>query len=187
MNITLREKVFSSGQVFQLVQGDITLETVDAIVNAANKRLEHGGGVAWAISRAGGPKIQIESGEWIRQHGLVNHNEPAYTSGGKLSCRYIIHTVGPVWGEGDEDAKLRAAVCGAIWRANSLNLTSVALPAIATGIYNFPKERAANIILSAIENSLLNTPNSTIKLVRLVLLDQHTLNAFLSEWERQTQ
>src|ERR1700712_2595823 len=110
MNPILREKTLPGGQIFQIVQGDITEESVDAIVNAANERLEHGGGVAWAISRAGGPKIQIESAEWVQQHGPVSHAEPAYTSGGKLPFRYIIHAVGPLWGEGDEDAKLAAAV-----------------------------------------------------------------------------
>ncbi len=182
MNSILRETKFPSGQLFQVVQGDITIEQVDAIVNAANKRLEHGGGVAWAISRAGGPKIQIESAMWIVQHGLVSHAEPAYTSGGKLACKYIIHAVGPVWGDGDEDTKLQAAVRGALWRADLLNVTSIALPAISTGIYNFPKERAAKIIINTIKAYFAENPNSTIQLVRLMLLDQHTVDAFLAEW-----
>lgn len=183
MNSVLREKTLPGGQTFQIVQGDITAENVDAIVNAANKRLEHGGGVAWAISRAGGPKIQIESAEWVQQHGLVSHTEPAYTRGGKLSCQYVIHAVGPVFGDGDEDAKLAAAIRGAFWRAETLGVTSIALPAISTGIYNFPKERAAKIIMRGIGTYFSENPGSTIKLVRLALLDQHTVNAFLAEWE----
>lgn len=183
MNTILREKTLPDKQIFQIVQGDITTEEVDAIVNAANKRLEHGGGVAWAISRAGGPKIQIESAEWIGQHGFVSHAEPAYTSGGKLACRYVIHAVGPVWGDGDEDAKLAAAIHGAFWRADELGITSIALPAISTGIYNFPKERAAKIIIGGIHTYFSETPGSTVKLVRLVLFDQHTVNAFLNEWD----
>lgn len=183
MNSILREKKLPGGQLFQVVQGDITTEQVDAIVNAANKHLEHGGGVAWAISRAGGPRIQIESAEWVTQHGLVSHAEPAYTSGGKLTCKYIIHAVGPVWGDGDEDAKLQAAIRGAFWRADLLKVTSIALPAISTGIYNFPKERAAKIIINTINAYFAENPNSTIQLVRLMLLDQHTVNAFLAEWD----
>ena len=183
MNSILREKNLPGGQTLQIIQGDITLEQVDAIVNAANSRLEHGGGVAWALSRAGGPKVQIESAEWVQQHGQVSHAEPAYTSGGKLACRYIIHAVGPIYGAGDEDAKLAAAMRGTLWRADQLMLTSLALPAISTGIYNFPKERAAKIILSSIEAYFSETPGSTVKLVRLVLLDQHTVKAFLAEWE----
>lgn len=183
MSSILREKVLSGGQTFQIIQGDITVENVDAIVNAANARLEHGAGVSWAISRAGGPKIQIESAEWVQQHGFVSHAEPAYTSAGRLPCHYVIHAVGPVWGSGDEDAKLAAAIRGSFWRADTLGVTSITLPAIATGIYNFPKERAAKIILSSIESYFLENPASTIKLVRLALLDQHTVKAFLAEWE----
>ena len=77
------------------------------------------------------------------KHGLVTHAQPAYTSGGDLACRYIIHTVGPMWGEGEEDAKLAAAVQGALAMAECLELDSIALPAISTGIYGFPLEQAA--------------------------------------------
>lgn len=182
MNPILCEKILAGGQTFQIVQGDITTESVDAIVNAANARLEHGSGVSWAISRAGGPKVQIESAEWVQQHGLVSHAEPAYTNAGRLNCRYVIHAVGPVWGSGDEDAKLAAAIRGALWRADLLKVTSLALPAISTGLYNFPKERAAKIILSGIETYYAEQADSTVKLVRLALLDQHTVNAFLAEW-----
>jgi O-acetyl-ADP-ribose deacetylase (regulator of RNase III) len=182
MNPILREKTLPSGQIFQIVQGDITAENVDAIVNAANERLEHGGGVAWALSRAGGPKIQIESAEWVQQYGLVSQAEPAYTTGGKLACRYVIHAVGPILGDGDEDVKLTAAIRGALWRADQLMVSSIALPAISTGIHNFPKERAAKIIITSIEAYFSENPASSIKLIRLTLLDQHTVNAFLTEW-----
>lgn len=183
MNSTLREKTLPGGQIFQIIQGDITTETVDAIVNAANKRLEHGGGVAWAISRAGGPRIQIESAEWVQKHGPVSHSEPAYTTGGKLACKYVIHAVGPVLGDGDEDVKLEAAVRGALWRADQLKLASIAMPAIATGIYNFPKERAAKIIIRVIEAWFIENPTTSVNLVRLTLIDQHTVKAFLAEWD----
>ena len=183
MNSILREKKLPGGQVLQLVQGDITTETVDAIVNAANERLEHGGGVAWAISRAGGPKIQIESAEWVHENGPVSHAEPAYTGAGNLSCRYVIHAVGPIWGEGDEDTKLTAAVRGSLRRADELKLTSIAIPAISTGIYNFPKERAAGIILSTTEGHFAENPASSLKIVRLTLFDQSTVQAFLGKWD----
>ena len=78
MNTVLTEHVLSTGQTLQIVQGDITTEVVDAIVNAANEHLQHGGGVAWAISKKGGPAIQKESDAWIRQHGLVPHAHPAW-------------------------------------------------------------------------------------------------------------
>ena len=183
MNIRLREKTLSGGQTLQIIQGDIITEKVDAIVNAANEQLDHGGGVAWAISRAGGPKIQAESDAWVREHGPVSHAEPAYTGAGNLPCRYVIHAVGPVWGDGDEDAKLAAAIHGSLWRADQLELTSIALPAISTGIFGFPKERAARIIFAAIETYFSENPGSTVKLVRVTLFDQPTVNAFLGEWK----
>ena len=101
MNSVLVEKKFTAGLFLQIVQGDITVEEVDAIVNAANEQLAHGGGVAWAISKKGGPKIQEESDAWIRKHGPVSHAHPAWTSGGHLPAKYVIHAVGPVWGDGD--------------------------------------------------------------------------------------
>jgi O-acetyl-ADP-ribose deacetylase (regulator of RNase III) len=109
MNQVLRARTLGDGCIFQIVQGDITKEEVDAIVNAANAHLQHGGGVAGVISRVGGPEIQQESDEWVRLHGPVNHSEPGYTGGGKLPCRYVIHALGPVWGSGDEDEKLKEA------------------------------------------------------------------------------
>ena len=87
MNRIIREIEHESGKRFQLVQGDITAENVDAIVNAANAHLRHGGGVAGVIVRIGGPQIQAESDAWVRQHGPISHDSPAYTSGGALRCR----------------------------------------------------------------------------------------------------
>src|SRR5215813_13905727 len=110
MNTVLVERGLPTHQTIQIVQGDITIEEVDAVVNAANEHLQHGGGVAWAISRKGGSAIQKESNDWIRQHGTVSHAYPAWTSGGRLPAKYVIHAVGPVWGDGDEDHKLALAV-----------------------------------------------------------------------------
>src|SRR5215210_71098 len=114
MNTVLMERVLQTGQTIQIVQGDITIEDVDAIVNAANEHLQHGGGVAWAISKAGGPTVQQESDKWIQQHGPVSHSHPAWTSAGLLPAKYVIHAVGPVWGDGDEDNKLADAVTGCL-------------------------------------------------------------------------
>ena len=183
MNQVLKEYVFPSGQKLQLVQGDITVEKVDAIVNAANASLNHGGGVAAAISLKGGPQIQAESDAWIRQHGQVTHAEPALTGGGRLPARFVIHAVGPVWGEGNEDAKLLQAVLGSLKLADKQHLGSIALPAISTGIFRFPKERAAGVILKAIQDYLAQTPASGLTLVRLTLYDTPTLEAFLRKWK----
>ena len=182
MNTVLAEERLPSNQVIQILQGDITAEEVDAIVNAANERLQHGGGVAWAISRKGGPAIQKESDQWIHEHGLVTHSHPAWTSGGHLPAKYVIHTVGPVWGEGNEDKKLSEAVTGSLRVADELNCSSMALPAISTGIFGFPKDRAAEIILSVLEDYFENN-KSELNVVKLVLFDQPTLDVFLKFWQ----
>jgi len=183
MNELLRQFTLASGQGIQIVQGDLTLERVDAIVNAANSQLMHGGGVAGHISRQGGPVIQAESNAWVRLHGPVSHAEPAYTAAGKLPCRYVIHAVGPVWGEGDEDRKLNAAIYGSLHLADRLKIASIAFPAISTGIFGFPKDRAAGIILETILDFFQACPDSGIRQVRLVLFDSPTLDAFLDAWK----
>ena len=183
MNTVSAEKKLPSDQIIQLVQGDITTEDVDAIVNAANEHLQHGGGVAWAISKKGGPAIQKESDDWIRQQGPVPHSHPAWTSGGLLPAKYVIHAVGPVWGDGDEDNKLADAVTGSLRLADELKLTSIAMPAISTGIFGFPKERAAKIIFSAIEKYFVENSSSGLKIVKLVLFDEATANVFIDQWK----
>jgi O-acetyl-ADP-ribose deacetylase (regulator of RNase III) len=187
------ERVLSTGQTIQIVQGDLTAETTDAIVNAANEHLSHGGGVAWAIVRRGGEIIQQESDVWIRKHGTVSHARPAWTSGGDLPARYVIHAVGPVWGDtqnasasGDEDNKLAAAVKGSLEVADELKCSSISFPAISTGIFGFPKERAADIIFSAIKKYFLHH-ESGIKLIRLVLFDDATIRAFMDVWSEKSQ
>jgi O-acetyl-ADP-ribose deacetylase (regulator of RNase III) len=183
MNSTVVERIFPTGQTIQIVQGDITIEEVEAIVNAANEFLQHGGGVARTISQQGGPAIQQESDAWVREHGRVSHADPAWTSGGQLPAAYVIHAVGPVWGDGDEDSKLEAAVTGALRLADELKCSALALPAISTGIYGFPKDRAATIIFSAIESYFAANSSSGLKTVRLVLYDQPTVDIFLQSWQ----
>lgn len=184
MNPVVKEHTFPTGQKLQIVQGDITTEAVDAIVNAANSHLAHGAGVAGAIVRKGGPVVQQESDQWIREHGLVSHTEPAYTRAGNLPCRYIIHAVGPEWGEGDERAKLSCAVQGALQLAGRLGLVSLAVPAISAGIFGVPVPFAARVLLTSILDYLAADPDSSLKLIRLVLFDQGTVSVFLQAWEQ---
>jgi O-acetyl-ADP-ribose deacetylase (regulator of RNase III) len=183
MNRVLREAKLESGQLLQIVQGDLTQENVGAIVNAANERLKHGGGVAGAIVRRGGRVIQSESDQWVQEHGPVSHSEPAYTHGGDLPAQYIIHAVGPVWGSGDEDAKLDAAVQGSLRVADELDLASVAFPAISTGIFGFPKDRAARVILHAILDYFEANLESDLEKIRLTLYDQPSVDTFIEVWE----
>jgi putative ATPase len=133
---------------FKLVQNSIIEEQVEAIVNPANERLAHGGGVAGLISRAGGPDIQRESD----QKAPVETGQATFTGAGKLPFEYIIHTVGPIYrgGMDGEEKLLASAVTSALKVANQLKLKSVSLPSISTGIFGYPLEPAVKIIVKAI-------------------------------------
>lgn len=184
MNSVVVEKKISNTHTLQIVRGDITIEEVDAIVNAANEQLSHGGGVAWAISKKGGDTIQKESDDWIRKHGFVSHALPAWTSSGLLPSKYIIHAVGPVWGEtSDDDKNLSDAVTGSLRVADELKCKSISMPAISTGIFGFPKDRAAGIIFKSIEDYFVENKNSEIQQVRIILFDMPTLQVFVKVWQ----
>lgn len=183
MNNVLKEHIFPTGQTIQIVQGDITIEDVDVIVNAANEHLQHGGGVAWTIARKGGAAIQQESDAWIKQHGPVPHAHPAWTSGGRLPAKYIIHAVGPVWGSGDDDNKLAEAVTGSLRVADELKCSSIAMPAISTGIFGFPKDRAAGVMFSATEKYISDNPTSILKTIKFMLYDRSSVDVFINVWD----
>ena len=157
MNI-LRE-VSKKGTKISIIEGDLTESDADAIVNAANSYLQHGGGVAGAIVRKGGPIIQEES----NAIGHVPVGECAITSGGKLKARHVIHAVGPRWGEGDEHNKLRNAIRNVLNMAASKGFKSIAMPAISAGIFGFPKAECAKIIIEEIaaflEGSAIISPS----------------------------
>ena len=133
-----------AGRTLELVEGDITEMDTDAIVNAANAQLVLGGGVAGAIRRKGGPRIQEE----CDRIGGTFVGGAALTTGGKLKARHVIHAVGPRMGEGDEDEKLRNATVNALKLADEHGLKSIAFPAISTGIFGFPIQRCAEIMLT---------------------------------------
>ena len=130
-------------KTLRLVQGDLTERDVDAIVNAANSYLQHGGGVAGAIVRKGGQIIQEES----NKIGFVPVGGVAITGAGKLPAKFVIHAVGPRMGEGDEDNKLKNAVLSSLLLATEKGLKSISIPAISSGIFGFPKDRCAAILV----------------------------------------
>ena len=187
MNRASNQFEFPSGQVLEIYQGDIKHEKTDAIVNAANAQLMHGGGVAAAIARAGGETIRQVSSEWIRKQGHVTHAHPAVTSGGNLPCKAVIHAVGPKWGEGAEDTKLAEAILGSLKTAEDLKMLSIAFPAISTGIYGFPKERAAKVFMRTIQSFFKDSPHSAIKVVRIVLMDETTLEEFSKAFQNMVE
>jgi O-acetyl-ADP-ribose deacetylase (regulator of RNase III) len=183
MNKTLREKRYPSGRNLLLIQGDITRAEVDAVVNPANPHLQHGGGLAGLLSKIAGPMLQAESNRWVEIHGPVPHHKPAYTSAGDLAFKTVIHAVGPVWGSGDEEAKLRAAVIGAIDLADQLKLGSLALPAISTGIFGYPLDEASLVILSAADEAC-TARSSHVHKVEIVLFDTKAAQAFSAAWDK---
>jgi len=185
VSLVIASHELTTGQRLELRQGDLTEEAVDAIVNAANDQLKHGAGVAGALARKGGPILQQQSDRWLAENGPIDHEHPAVTSGGDLPCRFVIHAVGPIWGEGQDEIKLAAAVRTALETADRLGATSLALPAISTGIFGFPPKRAAPILLEQCETTLLAVSESHLKLVRLVLLKDHVLQAFQASWEER--
>lgn len=164
----------------ELIKGDITKMDTDAIVNAANEHLSHGGGVAGAILRRGGYVIQEESNAWVAQHGRVNTGSAAITTGGALPATYVIHAVGPIMGSGDEDAKLRSATKSVLQLAQSYQLKSVAFPAISTGIYGYPVERCANVMLHVVFDILKES--HAFERIVFCLFDETSLHVFESEF-----
>jgi len=170
---------YQVGSTFILLKrGDITEENTDAIVNAANSHLLHGGGVAGAIVRKGGKVIQQESD----RIGHVPVGSAALTSAGTLKARYVIHAVGPRMGEGDEDTKLRSATSSSLLLADKEGIQSIAFPAISTGIFGYPIDRCAKIMLSAVQDYCSET--TSIQEIRFCLFDEATLQEFISAADR---
>jgi len=170
-----------SGQLLRVVHGDLTEERTAAIVNAANEYLRHGGGVAGAIVRRGGAVIQEESD----RIGHVPTGSAAVTGAGALAARRVIHAVGPRMGEGDEDARLASAVRAALAIAERERLESVSLPAISSGIFGFPKDRCAAILVDVVLAHFAANPDGAVRTVHLCNFDRPTVDVFVRAVERR--
>jgi O-acetyl-ADP-ribose deacetylase (regulator of RNase III) len=167
-----------AGEHLQVVHGDITRMEVDAIVNAANSGLMGGGGVDGAIHGAGGPAI-MEACRAIREaQGGCPTGQAVITIGGRLPAPYVIHAVGPVWhgGDQDEDALLASAYRNSVALAASKGLRTLAFPNISTGIYGFPRERAADIAIRAVREALAAAPG--IEQVTFVCYDEENYRLY---------
>ena len=174
-------KVLFNQTEIQALDGDITLLDTDAIVNAANEQLVLGGGVAGAIRRRGGPKIQLE----CDQIGGTYVGGAVITGGGNLIAKYVIHAVGPRMGEGDEDQKLASATLNSLKLADEKGLRSVAFPAISTGIFGYPLDRCAKVMV----HSTLKYLKGETGLARVVfcLFGAEALFAFEEELKKHSK
>ena len=159
-------------RILRLVEGDITEQETDAIVNAANASLQLGGGVAGAIRRKGGPSIQEE----CDPIGRTFVGGAVITTGGNLKARYVIHAVGPRMGEGDEDRKLENATKNSLNLADQYHLSSITFPAISTGIFGYPMDRCARIMLRTAKEYLEG--ETGLKLVVICLYGQEAYGLF---------
>jgi len=169
-----------AGKTLRLVQGDITERDVDAIVNAANSHLQHGGGVAGAIVKKGGQIIQDESD----RIGFTPVGTSVITTAGKLPAKFVIHAVGPRMGEGDEDNKLKNAIINTLRLASEKGLKSVSMPAISSGIFGFPKDRCAKILVGESADYLKKNPKTSIEIVEFCVFDDNTMQHFKREFEK---
>ena len=175
----LLKEVTVKGVRLRILRGDLTASQADAIVNAANSHLQHGGGVAGAIVRRGGKSIQEES----NRIGFVPVGKAAITGAGTLKARFVIHAVGPMWGEGDEEMKLRSAVRSTLKVATERGLESLAMPAISAGIFGFPKADCAHIIVEEI-SSFVRSERTSLKEIDLCLMDTEIIGFFEKELEK---
>ena len=160
-----------------LIQGDITLQETEAIVNAANTSLLGGGGVDGAIHRAGGPKILEECKAIRAKQGGCPTGEAVITSGGNMKAKYVIHTVGPVWSGGNrnEEQLLRNAYYNSLNLAREKGIKSVSFPSISTGVYRFPIDKASRIALNTVKEFL---QKHNFVEVRFVLFSERDLKVY---------
>src|SRR6188472_4148784 len=176
----INEIKIKDGRVLTLVEGDITERNVDVIVNPANSYLQHGGGVASTIVRKGGNIIQEESDKI----GFVQVGSSTITSSGILPCKAIIHTVGPRMGEGNEDEKLSKAINSCLELGLLKGFESISIPAISSGIFGFPKDRCAKILVNETISFLEKIDNlpDNIQMVEFCIRGDDTIEAFQNEF-----
>jgi O-acetyl-ADP-ribose deacetylase (regulator of RNase III) len=168
-----------------IIQGDITVQKTDAIVNAANSGLMGGGGVDGAIHRAGGPAILEECKQIVKKQGRLPTGKAVITTGGNLPAKYVIHTVGPVWNGGynGEPELLASAYKESLALAAAYNLRSVSFPSISTGVYGYPVENAASVAISTVKE-FLKIGVISLKEIVFVLFDARTYSTYAQQLDK---
>jgi putative ATPase len=168
------------GATLRVVAGDLTVQRVDAVVNAANEQLAHGGGVAKALASAGGPAVQRDSDQWVAEHGPVGHGQAAVTTAGEMPAEHLVHVVGPRYRDGqDNERLLRETTAAALDGARQAGARSVALPAISAGVFGYPPDEADRVIAAACADWLAEHEGALDE-VRLVGLDERAAAYFTS-------
>lgn len=166
-----------------VVKADLTALDVDAVVNAANEHLAHGGGVAMALARAGGPAVQRESDEWVARNGPLAAGQAAVTTAGEMPANHVIHVVGPRYRRGRDNAGLlREAVRAALDAAATSGAQTVALPAISAGIFGYPADEASTVISASCAEWLSEHPGAMDAVV-LVGFDRASADLFVDALE----
>lgn len=172
----------AEGRTLTVTLGSIVEEDVDAIVNAANGRLAHGGGVAAVISRAAGPALDRASEALVGENGSVSVSEAVVTTAGELPHKGVVHAVGPQQGEGAEEEKLTSAIASALDRVRENGWSSVAVPAVSAGTFGVSYQTCARAYVAGVQRHLEAHPDTPIREIRLCLFDPD--EALLDEVER---
>eukprot|EP00906_Rhabdomonas_costata_P016532 RCo023716 len=177
------EHRLSSGHLLRVRRGDITKETTKAIVNPANGHLAHGGGAARAIAVAAGNALVKEGNEYVSRFGVLPTGKACITTGGNLVAEKVIHAVGPVWSDGHSGEKelLREAMMSALELARQHKLESIAVPAISSGIYGFPKPLCAEILVRTTVDFCLAHPTETPRVIHFTNFDEPSVALFEQE------
>jgi len=184
-SVTTRQ-LTAFGVEIHVRHGDLTTETVDAIVNAANDSLIHASGLAGAIVKKGGDIIKDESKKYVKEHGRLEEGQVATTSAGKLPCKHVIHCVGPMWHDGKqgEPLLLEMSMGSVLDESTRLKITSVAVPALSSGIFGFPKNSCAHILWETTTTWLKeHEGKTTLKQIYFTNFDKETVTYFEKEYD----
>lgn len=168
----------------EVVEADLTREETDAIVNAANGRLAHGGGVAAIISRAAGPELQADCDRLVRERGPFETGSAVASTAGRLPFKGVIHAIGPRQGQGEEERKLVSALLASFLCAEESGWRSLAFPAVSAGIFAVPLEVCSRAYFGAADRWFRDHPLAQLRRLRLCLRDQPVIDAVLAEAAR---